>query len=233
MRLLDAGCGPGSITLGLAEAVAPGTVVGIDLNPDAIAAARRLAAQRGIANARFEVADIHAMPFAAASFDAVFAHAVLQHVPDATRTLRHLRHVLVAGGLIGIADADYDGSIIAPLTPALSKGLSLMRKVRRHSGGDMRIGSKLRQSLLRAGFVDVTASATAGWEGTSDATRATGDFWAAYYAAPELVAHVTAMGWATGVQLAEVSQAWRDWGRSPGAFWARFQCQAVGRAPGA
>ena len=33
MRVLDLGCGPGSITLGLAEAVAPGEVVGIDFQP--------------------------------------------------------------------------------------------------------------------------------------------------------------------------------------------------------
>jgi len=231
MRLLDAGCGPGSITVGLAEAVAPAEVVGIDVNPDAIAAAHRMAADRAVSNVRFEVADIHAMPFSADSFDAVFVHAVLQHVPDATRTLRHLRRALVPGGVIGIADADYDGSIIAPRSPALRKAIALMRKVRQHSGGDLRVGSKLRHSLVEAGFVGVTGSTTAACEGTADATRATGDFWAAYYSAPELVAHVTAMGWATEAELAAVSRAWRDWGRHPGAFWARFLCQAVGRAP--
>lgn len=231
MSLLDAGCGPGSITVGLGDAVAPGEVVGIDLNPDAIAAARRLATGRGMTSVRFEVADIHAMPFTAGSFDAVFVHAVLQHVPDATRTLRHLRRVLVPGGVIGVADADYDGSIIAPRPPALRKALSLMRKVRRHSGGDLRVGSKLRRSLVEAGFVDVTGSATASCEGTPDATRATGDFWAAYYAAPDFVAHVTAMGWATEAELSEASRAWHDWGRHPGAFWARFWCEAVGSVP--
>ena len=40
MQVLDCGCGPGSITLGLAEVVAPGTVVGIDLEPAQIALAR-------------------------------------------------------------------------------------------------------------------------------------------------------------------------------------------------
>jgi ubiquinone/menaquinone biosynthesis C-methylase UbiE len=45
MRLLDIGCGPGSITPGLAEAVAPGEVIGIDLRPEPIAG--RPAPQRG------------------------------------------------------------------------------------------------------------------------------------------------------------------------------------------
>src|SRR5215218_2744965 len=53
MRLLDVGCGPGSITLGLAATVAPGEVVGLDLRPEVIAQARASAAARGVANVRF------------------------------------------------------------------------------------------------------------------------------------------------------------------------------------
>src|SRR5215207_2615574 len=53
MRLLDAGSGPGSITLGLAEVVAPGHVVGVDLQPAQVERARAIAAERGVANARF------------------------------------------------------------------------------------------------------------------------------------------------------------------------------------
>jgi len=37
VALLDAGCSPGSITVGLAEAVAPGDVVGLDLHPARVA----------------------------------------------------------------------------------------------------------------------------------------------------------------------------------------------------
>ena len=40
IRVLDLGCGPGSITLGLAEAVAPGEVVGVDFQPSQVAQAR-------------------------------------------------------------------------------------------------------------------------------------------------------------------------------------------------
>src|SRR5688572_17021804 len=78
MSLLDAGCGAGSITLGLAEAVAPGEVVGIDVSAEGIDAARSLATARDITNACFEVADACALPFEDGSFDAVFSHALLQ-----------------------------------------------------------------------------------------------------------------------------------------------------------
>src|SRR6266540_1778182 len=56
MRVLDVGCGPGSITLGLAEAVAPGEAVGVDVQSPQVERARDLATERGVANARFEVA---------------------------------------------------------------------------------------------------------------------------------------------------------------------------------
>src|SRR5690606_39627737 len=53
MRLLDVGCGPGSITVGLARAVAPGETVGIDLVPDVLDEARARAEAEGVANLRF------------------------------------------------------------------------------------------------------------------------------------------------------------------------------------
>ena len=63
IRLLDLGCGPGSITLGLAEAVAPGEVIGIDVQPSQVKQAQALSAVRGVRNVRFEVSDVYRLPF--------------------------------------------------------------------------------------------------------------------------------------------------------------------------
>ena len=117
VRLLDAGCGPGVITLGLAEAVATGEAIGIDTSPEAIASACATASSLGRRDVRFLTADVTALPFADASFDAVFCHAVLQHLRDPLSALREFRRVLSPGGVIGVADADIDGSIIAPSDP--------------------------------------------------------------------------------------------------------------------
>jgi ubiquinone/menaquinone biosynthesis C-methylase UbiE len=76
MRLLDCGYGPGSITVDLAAAIAPGQVEGIDIGSTQIAAARARAIERRITNVHFPVADIYTQPFPTGSFDVVFANTV-------------------------------------------------------------------------------------------------------------------------------------------------------------
>src|SRR5207249_2091690 len=63
MRLLDVGCGPGSITRGLAEIVAPGQVVGLDMSSETLDAARRDAAARGLENLRYEIGSVYELAF--------------------------------------------------------------------------------------------------------------------------------------------------------------------------
>ena len=74
----------------------------------------------------------------------------------------------------------------------------------------------------------VVATAAVGYEGTADAARLTGEFWARYFSAPELVDHAVALGLASADEIAAMAAAWRAWGVHPGAFWARFACEAVG-----
>jgi len=72
MRVLDVGCGPGSITVGLAGVVAPAPLVGIDVDAAQVVRARDLAGEQGGMNALFGVANLYCLPFPNASFDAVF-----------------------------------------------------------------------------------------------------------------------------------------------------------------
>ncbi|MDE3228621.1 MAG: class I SAM-dependent methyltransferase, partial [Chloroflexota bacterium] len=109
MRLLDVGCGVGSITLDLAELVAPGVVVGVDMDEAQLTIAREAAATRGLTNASFTVGSVYELPFANASFDVALAHTLLLHLSDQLRALRELRRVLAPGGLVAVSD-DYFGA---------------------------------------------------------------------------------------------------------------------------
>src|SRR5215470_14135725 len=80
MRLIDCGCGPGSITIDLARIVAPGDVVGIDRRQASLSDARKFARERGVANVAFEVANVYQLPFPDRSFDAAFACALLHGI---------------------------------------------------------------------------------------------------------------------------------------------------------
>ncbi|MDP9237131.1 MAG: methyltransferase domain-containing protein [Chloroflexota bacterium] len=228
MRLLDGGCGPGSITIGLAEAVAPGEVIGIDASTAAIDDARAAAPSKSCSNIRFEVADVYALPYDDASFDAVFSHAVMQHLREPARALRELRRVLRPGGIIGVADADHDGSIIAPSDPRIDASMQLLRRLREAGGGgDPRVGKHLRSLLHEAGFARCEATATAGYEGAAVPARMTGEFWARYFESPQLISRATELGLADRDGIADMASAWRAWGQHPGAFWARFACEAI------
>ncbi len=137
IHVLDAGCGPGSITLGLAAAVAPGEVVGIDMQLSLVEQARALAVQRGVSNARFEVANVYELPFPDGSFDAAFANTVLQHLREPVRALAELRRVLRPGGIAGVCDQDFGAHLIAPETPLLQQWSSLLERVRQYNGANI------------------------------------------------------------------------------------------------
>jgi SAM-dependent methyltransferase len=166
MRLLDCGAGPGTITLGLAEAVAPGEVVGIDISPIQVERASALAEECGVTNVRFEVGDINALPFADDSFDVAFAHTVLMHLRDPVAALREMRRVVRPGGIVAARDNAF--FLTEPLTPEFEQFLTMMANVSQSTVGrpTPAMGLRHRGLLVEAGlcraegFADVTSFGT-------------------------------------------------------------------------
>jgi ubiquinone/menaquinone biosynthesis C-methylase UbiE len=111
MSVLDCGCGPGAITTGFAEIVAPGQVVGTEIEESQVILARENAVNRKSSNVRFEVADIYEIPFETASFDAVFISAVLSNLREPVRGLLEAFRVLKPGGVVGVKEFDHDGDL--------------------------------------------------------------------------------------------------------------------------
>ena len=87
LRVLDFGCGPGTISVGLASAVEPGEFHGIDMEESQIDLARTAAETGGHDNATFHVGDATALPFEDDYFDVAHCLAVLMHVPDTEAAL--------------------------------------------------------------------------------------------------------------------------------------------------
>ena len=99
-HVLDLACGPGTLTLQLAERIAPdGLAVGIDLAPGMLEMAQARAGS-GLP-VRFELMDIEELRFPDASFDAITCGHGLQFAPDLDRALSEARRVLRADGRFG------------------------------------------------------------------------------------------------------------------------------------
>jgi ubiquinone/menaquinone biosynthesis C-methylase UbiE len=226
MRVLDVGCGPGSITLGLAEAVAPGEVVGVDFQPSQVAQAQAVSAARGLMNTRFEVADVYRLPFPDGSFDAVFAHVVLMHLREPIRALAEMRRVLRPGGIAGVRDSDFGGRIHAPATPLLEQWYALIVRIRQHNGGDPFMGRHHRRLLLEAGFVRAEASVSVWSAGTPEETRQRASYLKAQLQsfAPTALAE----GWMEQTTVEAVGAEIDTWAGRPDALYVEMMCEALG-----
>ena len=104
-RVLDLGCGTGSLVVALKRRVPGAEVVGLDPDPKALARARRKCERAGVA-VRFDRGFSDELPYAAASFDRVLSSFMLHHLgsDEKLRTLAEVRRVLAPGGTLHVLD---------------------------------------------------------------------------------------------------------------------------------
>jgi ubiquinone/menaquinone biosynthesis C-methylase UbiE len=102
-EVLDLGCGAGHTALATAPHVMH--VTAVDVTPDMLATAARLAQQRGLSNITFQQADASQLPFDAARFDLVTSRVAAHHFADPSKALAEVRRVLKPGGRFVLVDA--------------------------------------------------------------------------------------------------------------------------------
>ncbi|OCL08679.1 S-adenosyl-L-methionine-dependent methyltransferase [Glonium stellatum] len=112
-HILDVGCGPGTITMGLAKYASEGTTIGLDISPDVLQKAKTLAAAenaptQGPGSVVFEEGNIlEKLSYPDDTFDIVFSSQVFGHLPPPDlplRALAELRRVLKPGGILATRD---------------------------------------------------------------------------------------------------------------------------------
>jgi ubiquinone/menaquinone biosynthesis C-methylase UbiE len=105
MRVLDAGSGPGRITLPLAERVGPkGEVVAVDVQAAMLRRLEERAAEYGLSNIRTLHGAIDQAPLTPNSFDRAFLVTVLGEIPDQFAALHALHTALKPGGVLSITE---------------------------------------------------------------------------------------------------------------------------------
>jgi SAM-dependent methyltransferase len=230
-RLLDVGCGPGSISVDLARAVRPGEVVAVDRAPAAVELARAAAAEADVPNLATQVADVHALPFADATFDVVHAHQVLQHLTDPVAALREMRRVTRPGGIVAVRDADYAATTWFPDSPGLDEWLALYHEVTDAHGTEADAGRRLLHWALEAGFEPgrLTPGASAWCFATPEDRAWWAGTWAERVTSSGFAERALAAGLADDVALEALAEAWRDWGEAPDGWFAILHGELIAR----
>jgi ubiquinone/menaquinone biosynthesis C-methylase UbiE len=150
--VLDAGCGPATITTGIAEMVFPGRVMAVDPSASQLEKGRRLAEGREIMNLDFVAASVCEMPFADHSFDVVFSHALLEHLPAPDRALAEFHRVTRPGGFIGLCCPDWAAVDTDDLPRKAALAVNAFQNLLERKGGHLHAGAQLPRWLTRAGF---------------------------------------------------------------------------------
>jgi SAM-dependent methyltransferase len=101
-RALEIGAGTGYFSLNMLRAGLIGEATCSDISPGMLTTLGENAQRLGL-QVQTEVADAEQLPFADESFDLVFGHAVLHHIPDLERAMREFARVLEPGGMIVFA----------------------------------------------------------------------------------------------------------------------------------
>jgi ubiquinone/menaquinone biosynthesis C-methylase UbiE len=210
-RVLDVGCGPGTISADLARRVAPGIVAGIDIASEVIETAQSLHADQVGENLQFSVDNVYDLSFGDESFDVVYAHQVLQHLSDPVSALVEMRRVLVNGGVLGVRDADYGGFVWSPEDPRLEAWMDLYQRVTRANGALANAGRHLAAWVHEAGFSDA-AVASSNWTFHSAEERAWwGGLWADRVRHSDFAHQALAYGLADEHELAAMASAFLQW----------------------
>lgn len=230
-RLLDVGCGPGTLTVDLAARLAPGGVVAVDVAEDVIAEAETHARAQGATNVSFRAGDFRALDLAPGSFDVAHAHQVLQHLRDPVGALAAMAELVRPGGIVAVRDGDYSAFTWAPADPGLDRWLELYMAVTRHNGAEANAARHLLAWAHAAGLEDVTFT-TSTWTFATPEDRAWwSDLWAERSVASAFAEQAHRYGLASRQDLVAIADAWRRWGVDPDAVLVILHGELICRVP--
>jgi ubiquinone/menaquinone biosynthesis C-methylase UbiE len=136
--VLDAGCGPATISADIADAVFPGKVTALDISTSELDQGRRLVEGREIVNLELVAGSAYKMPFPDRSFNVVFSLDLIEHLSEPLKALREFHRVTRPGGFVALSTPDWDSIEISPLPMALGRAINAYRDLEERNGGNSR-----------------------------------------------------------------------------------------------
>ncbi|OHV72033.1 SAM-dependent methyltransferase [Mesorhizobium sp. LCM 4576] len=155
-KILDVGCGTGSLTFELAKSAHLAEIQAIDFSPVFVAAAKEKNTDPRVTISQ---ADATALPFADNAFDRALALLVLHFVPEAGKAVAEMRRVVRPGGVVAAVVWDHYGGMtgmrmMIDTVAALSESGRQMRS--RYCFQPMMQPGEMKRTFAEQGLVDVT-----------------------------------------------------------------------------
>ena len=231
LSVLDVGCGPGTLTAEIARRVAPGAVVGMDLNPEMIAAAEAATVPGALPNLVFYRGDVRESAWRG-EFDLVNAARVLQWIRDAGAAVAAMARAVRPGGRVVLLDFAHGKAEWSRPPAAWTRFYQAFLEWRGAAGLDNAIADRLPAMCEAVGLADVRVRPHVETvrAGEPDFYRAAG-IW-------RLVIESRGRQMVAAGHLGEAERraaldAYTAWMQQPGATQTLHQAAVVARAPGA
>ncbi|AXQ99543.1 methyltransferase domain-containing protein [Pseudoalteromonas piscicida] len=151
-RILDVGCGPGSITMDFAERFGSSEVYGIDIEQGQIDMATAEAQGKGLQNCHFKAASIFELPYEDGFFDAVYGHTILMQFSNVHDALTEVKRVLKPGGIISFREVDLGQNFYHGSQSAIKRLMDVFAKSIEYNQGNPNIGRALPKLVGEAGY---------------------------------------------------------------------------------
>ena len=231
LHLLDFGCGPGNISVGLAKAIAPGEMHGVDMNESLIEMARSLAAKQGQDNAVFHVGDVTDLQFEDNFFDVAHCRSVLMHVPDTAAALSEVKRVLKPGGILACREMICESAFTHPDFGILRRSWDMFEDLVQADDGHPQMGKDMKSHILNAGFTDVRMNASFSVYNTPEAIGSIHRVANRWLLSPEVTEAAIKYGASSEKLVDDLKVAYDRWKEHPGALFAFAYGEAIATKP--
>lgn len=217
-RLLDVGCGPGSISAGLAKYCA--RIDAIDYSSEVVELAQQTARDLRVENKlHVRAGSIYELPYEDGSFDVVYAHMVLQHLADPVGALQEMQRVLKPGGFVAVRESDFASMLSYPYNAGIDNWRTVHRLVCHSNKAQPDAGRYLKDWATQAGFkvdnIKISFSITS--YTTPNQCKEWGTSWQQRVLHSSFAKQAQEYGHATLKDLQEMSDGWALWADQPGA----------------
>lgn len=226
-QILDVGCGPASITVGLARWALRGHVTGIEVGDAILATAASTVAEAGVDNVTLDAESVYELTYDDDSFDVAYAHQVLQHLSDPVAAIREMERVVRPGGWVAVRDSDYSTMRGYPSSEGITRWREVYRQVCRHNGAEPDAGRHLYSWFRSGGLPQVQMSAAVWQFWTPESRRNWGYSWAERSLKSSFADQAVSYGYATAEEMERIAAAWRTWADDPDGYFHFIHSEAL------